>query len=54
MKFFYLFLSYQVKQETKVLRDFEDGLCHNYRLFLEFLETMAKGKYSPMADIPKT
>jgi len=34
----------RVKKETKTLRDYEASFLLNYRLFLEFLEIMAKGK----------
>ena len=32
-----------MKKETKKLRDYEEALVSNYRLYLEFLESVVKG-----------
>lgn len=37
---------FQVKKETKSLWDYEASFLLNYKIYLEFLETMAKGMMS--------
>lgn len=37
-------LNFQVKKETKSLWDYEASFLLNYRVYLEFLETMAKSR----------
>ena len=33
----------QQKKETRALREFEETLLHNYKLYLQYLELMLKG-----------